>query len=255
VYAVNDVPYDVATGTTPPGNVFAYSVDASTGVLTAAPGSPFPAGTSPKAIAFDPGGNFAYVANYGSQNLSIYVIDRTTGALAAAGGPFDTKAGYPQSLTVDPSGQFVFITGLFAPAQSTDGFIEVCTIDANSGALGYVSNNNGVWLSGQSSVAVAAEPSGKFVYVVNNGSNDVSAYAVDAGTGTLTPVGGGPFAAGPGPISVITDPSGKFAFVLDAGSSPGQILTFSIGPTGALSQLPGGATTVGSGPVAIAVSW
>jgi 6-phosphogluconolactonase len=256
VYAVNEVPYDVATGTTPPGNVFAYSLDASTGALTAAPGSPFPTGKSPKAIAFDPGGNFAYVANYASQDLSIYAIDRTTGALVSKGsGPPVCNGGFPKSITVDPRGTFVFVTGVTnGGVPTTDGYITVCAIDASTGALSGLTNNN-FWLSGQSSAAVAAEPSGKFVYVVNNGSNDVSAYAVDAGTGTLTPVAGSPFPAGIGPIAISVDLSGKFAFVLDAGSSPGQILTFSIGPTGALSQLPGGATKVGSGPVAISVAW
>ncbi len=256
VYAVDDVPYDVATGTTPPGAVFAYSVDASTGALTATPGSPFPTGVSPKAIAFDPGGNFAYVANYASKNVSIYAIDRTTGALVSVGSsPPACGGGFPKSVTVDPRGKFAFLTGVTATTvPTTDGFIVVCAIDASNGGLSRLTNNN-IWFSGQSSVAVAAEPSGKFVYVANNGSNDISAYAVDAGSGVLTEVAGSPFAAGAGPLSVVADPSGKFLLILDAGSgSPGQIVTFAIGPTGALSKVPSGATTVGSNPVSIAVS-
>ena len=62
-----------------------------------------------------------------------------------------------------------------------------------------------------------------------------------------------PFAAGVSPISLTADPSGKFLLLLDVGT-PGQIVTFVIGPDSALSQVSNGATTVGSVPVSIAVS-
>jgi hypothetical protein len=43
-----------------------------------------------------------------------------------------------------------------------------------------------------------------FAYVANFGSDDVSAYRIDAGTGALTPVTASPFAAGLNPASVVT---------------------------------------------------
>jgi hypothetical protein len=42
----------------------------------------------------------------------------------------------------------------------------------------------------------------RFAYVANNGSNDVSAFTIDATTGALTTVPGTPFVAGAGPDSV-----------------------------------------------------
>ena len=50
--------------------VSAYVIDPSTGAWTALSGSAFPTGSQPSSIAIDPTGQFAYVANYGSNNVS-----------------------------------------------------------------------------------------------------------------------------------------------------------------------------------------
>jgi YVTN family beta-propeller protein len=64
---------------------------------------------------------------------------------------------------------------------------------------------------------VAVDPSGKFAYVTNSGSNDVSMYTINATTGVLT--SGGTIAAGSTPTSIAIHPSGKFAYVTNAGSN------------------------------------
>src|ERR1700690_4265514 len=43
---------------------------------------------------------------------------------------------------------------------------------------------------------ITVSPSGKFLYVTNYGSSDISGYKVNGSTGKLTPVPGSPFAAG-----------------------------------------------------------
>jgi DNA-binding beta-propeller fold protein YncE len=68
-----------------PGTVVAYTVDGITGALSLVDGSPFPAGTGAFGVAVDPSGQFAYVTNFGSNNLTAYRIDGLTGALAAVG--------------------------------------------------------------------------------------------------------------------------------------------------------------------------
>jgi 6-phosphogluconolactonase len=52
-----------------------------------------------------------------------------------------------------------------------------------------------------------------YVYVTNDGSANVSAFAINASTGALTQVEGSPFAAGPEPWGVAVDPTGRFAYV------------------------------------------
>jgi 6-phosphogluconolactonase (cycloisomerase 2 family) len=71
------------------GDVSAYTINATTGVLNQIPcgsvtgcnGSNFTAGASSRSVSVDPTGRFAYVVNYGSGDVSAYTIDATTGAL------------------------------------------------------------------------------------------------------------------------------------------------------------------------------
>jgi YVTN family beta-propeller protein len=85
------------------------------------------------------------------------------------------------------------------------------------------------------SVAVAPDPSGKFgkfVYVANSASDNVSMYTIDATTGLLQSIG--TIAAGLTPNSVAVDPSGKFAYV--ANSDSGDISMYTIDATTGLLQ-------------------
>jgi 6-phosphogluconolactonase (cycloisomerase 2 family) len=52
--------------------------------------------------------------------------------------------------------------------------------------------------------SVTVDPSGKFAYVVNDGSHDVSAYTINVATGALTGIGSTPVAAGTNPQSITT---------------------------------------------------
>jgi len=189
---------------------------------------------------------FAYVANSGSDDISGYEIDPNTGALTAVGTLALERSG---SIAADPKGRFLYVlnrgdglnrggissyrinpsTGLLSPAGSA-----VITGDPN----------------GQLANSVTVDPSGRFVYVSNSQSNDIqpnfidsaiSAYAIDAASGALTPVGAPVAAHMPGhgeqPASLIVHPTGKFLFaaVYDY-SGPGDIMSFTIDQTtGALT--------------------
>ena len=52
--------------------------------------------------------------------------------------------------------------------------------------------------------SVAVDSQSKFVYAANDGSNNISAYAINATTGALTQVAGSPFGAGDEPAGVST---------------------------------------------------
>jgi 6-phosphogluconolactonase len=56
-----------------------YTINATTGALTST--GTIAAGQSPTSIAIHPSGNFAYVTNSMSNDISIYSIDPATGAL------------------------------------------------------------------------------------------------------------------------------------------------------------------------------
>jgi DNA-binding beta-propeller fold protein YncE len=97
---------------------------------------------------------------------------------------------------------------------------------------------------------VAVDPTGKFAYVPNSGSNDVSGYAINATSGALKPVKGSPFAAGTNTDGVAVDPLGKFAYAANDGSN--NVSAYAISTNGALQQAKGSPFAVGTGPYLIA---
>jgi len=96
---------------------------------------------------------------------------------------------------------------------------------------------------------IAIDPLNQFVYVVNQGSNNISAYVI-ASTGALAPIVGSPFAAGGLlPRSLAVDPGGQFVYVANAGSS--SVSGFTIGTKGELKAIPGSPFAVVSGAFSV----
>ena len=109
----------VAAGTTPSGvtvdptgkfvfvtnsgsnNVSAYTLDSTTGALTAVSGSPFAAGTGPVAVSVEPAARYAYVANKTAGSLSVFTLDTTTPGKLNANGSIATGVS-PNDVLVVP---------------------------------------------------------------------------------------------------------------------------------------------------------
>jgi 6-phosphogluconolactonase len=227
------VPYlTVAGGVLRSNSVSVYKIDAATGALTLAPGSPFAAGTNPGANAIAPGGKFAYVANKGSNNISAYKLNAMTGALTpVAGSPFatDYSPDGPDALTIDPTGKYAYVV--------SGAGVSAFSIDPTTGALAPVPGAPFATdkSDGFGTASVAVDPSGRFAYVLNFFRNTIATYMIDA-TGGLTLVGT-PLDAGqnnnqPGSFKSVTiEPKGTFAYV----TSPCCVLVYPIdATTGAL---------------------
>jgi 6-phosphogluconolactonase (cycloisomerase 2 family) len=176
VYVAAETEY----GTTGPGSVSMYAINATTGALTSlgtiATGTMI-AESSSTSIAVDPSGAFAYVANSGSNNVSMYSINATTGVLTS-GGLIDAGT-TPVSVAVDPGGKFAYVANL------NSNNVSMYKIDAATGALTSI----GTIAAGTNPTSIAIHPSGGFAYVTNSGSNDISIYSIDATTGALTLLG------------------------------------------------------------------
>lgn len=67
-------------------NISAYTIDATTGVLTPVSGSPFAEAPGPQEIAVDPSGKFICVTHFGCACISGWTINATTGSLTAIPG-------------------------------------------------------------------------------------------------------------------------------------------------------------------------
>jgi len=91
-------------------------------------------------------------------------------------------------------------------------------------------------LPGHGPAWLAIDPSGKYFYVVNQTSENVSAFAIDWKTASLYEVVASPFSAGVNPWSVEVDPDGATVSVGHFRS--GEVSHFRIDPaTGALSPI------------------
>lgn len=192
-------------------------------------------GASPQSIAVDPTGKFAYVADQGcpltfTGRVSVFTIDSSTGALTSVGTPLDTGDFATSSVTVDPSGKFVYVASQgTGDIGDTPGSVSMYSINPATGALTPIGTPVATGDFGPSSVAV--DPTGKFAYVANTGSDadgaplfcgSVSTFDIDGSTGSLTSSGiiFAPGAASPGSCSpqwVAVDPTGKFAYVANEG--------------------------------------
>jgi 6-phosphogluconolactonase len=187
-------------------------------------------------VTVDPSGKFAYVANAGSNDISVYTINSTTGVLTSTGTVAAGKG--PNSVAVHPSGNFAYVANCGDGLTSASGGVSMYTINSTTGALTSLGSADAgseicPW-------SAAVHPSGGFVYVIEAGDIDgsragVSLYTVDATTGKLALVGL-IAAGGTCPVSIALDPSGKFAYVADQCSN--DILIYAINSTsGALTLM------------------
>jgi len=62
-----------------------FTIDQTSGALTAMPGTPFAAGDFPIAVAIDPSGRFLYVPNRDSGTVQSFAINPTSGVLTSVG--------------------------------------------------------------------------------------------------------------------------------------------------------------------------
>jgi 6-phosphogluconolactonase len=188
-------------------NISAYTISrrgAAPGSLTPISGSPFPAGSGPHGVTVDPTDRFVYVANHLSNNISAYTITwmgSVQGALTQiSGSPFAAGAG-PHGVRVDPTGQFVYVANHDSNNVSA---YSITLVGRGRGTLTAVAGSPFPADTGPHGVTV--DPSGKFVYVANHLSNDISAYSITAwgsARGALTAISGAPF-AGLSPLAVTT---------------------------------------------------
>jgi 6-phosphogluconolactonase len=100
--------------------------------------------------------------------------------------------------------------------------------------------------------AVAAEPSGHFLYATNSAANTIRAYQIDSSTGALSHIVGPEASAGNNPVSMAIGPAGRFVYVGNYGSD--SVSAYAIGTTnGALSPVQGSPFPTGHLPNSVTI--
>jgi 6-phosphogluconolactonase len=246
------------------GGVSQYVMDRATGVLTVAtfsstngtaPAStPVPTGVNPAALAIDGSGNFVFVANKGSNSISVFTIDQVGGTLTEikqlpppppnctpnqiSPCPLPTT-GAPSALAT--SGNMLFVamanagvgsiaTYMFNPAPATQSLTQV-PCPTGPGCL--QNPPASTIAAGTNPVAMAMDPSGKFLFITDPVAGTVAAFSIGS-SGQLSAVGT-PLAAGTTPVSVRVHPTGNFLYTANQGSN--NVSAFSFDSSGALAAL------------------
>jgi 6-phosphogluconolactonase (cycloisomerase 2 family) len=174
-------------------------------------------GTSRAAMAQSYVPRFAYMANQTDGTVSAYTVNDVTGQLRG-NGYVVTQGGRPTAVAVDSSGRLALVTQATS-AGSVSNVVSVYTVNSRSGALAPASTVS----AGIDPSAIAIDQAGRYVFVANYTSNDVSAYALDRNGGTLRPIpcvgatcNNGNFRTGTNPRSVVIDPRGRMVLVVCA---------------------------------------
>ena len=250
---------DPASGTI---SVFAVQ-DAA---LTAVPGSPFrvaelgaSSGTGPAGVAVTPDGKFLYVSNQFDGTVTPFSVNASGVLTRGLVVPVGTA---PSGLAITPNGGFLYV----ANSSTVSGFA-ICNQIVTScndptapdGVLTALTGSP--FSSGLGPVSIVAAPSGKFLFVVDRLSNQVSQYKIATGTGVLTANTQATISTGANPVwaalrvgtttDATTGGTTNFLYVAELGASSISIYTFD-STVGTLGRVGPPISVTGGQPSAVA---
>ncbi len=173
----------------------AFSIDPVDGTATiSSPPSPAPGVVS---LGFHPNGRWLYSVLRTSNTMIQYSIDPATGAALLI--PGGSRAGRePLNMSITPDGRFAYVAYNDSLSLETGGHVALFAI----GATGELLTPAVRFLEGLHTTSVAVDASGRFLYVTNAATNDLSTLGIDAISGNLEPRT--PVATGLDPRMVVT---------------------------------------------------
>lgn len=211
---------DPSLSTASCSSITTFSIGTTYGDLNPVASSPTPTASTPVSLVVK--GNFLFVANQGTQSVSVYSFD-STGALTMLGNPVTVGA---NTTSIASDGHFVYV------ADGTANTVSVLPFSTTSGLS-----------AGTTSVAVGTDPvnvfitpGNKYLYVANAGSNNVSGFTLD-GAGGLSAISGSPFGSGVSPDFITSNGGVSTLFVANAGNA--TVSSFDIKGNGALDPVIG----------------
>ena len=212
------------------GGVMGFTINHSSGALTAMAGSPFAVAPSQiTTLAADPdanGGRFLFGADFSSGDFVVFTIDSTTGVLTPVpGSPFSSLAS-PSRLKVDGTGHY-----LYASEGTSTGDIFGYLVDQNSGALSPIAGSPFPALAN----TIDVDPGGQILLAVASGGAQIDVIPIEQGTGSLLLNSATSFPTAASVDGAVFHPNGQFVYAF-SGKNPLQGFQFS---TGTLTELNG----------------
>jgi 6-phosphogluconolactonase (cycloisomerase 2 family) len=199
-------------------------------------------GSAPVFVTTEPTGQFVYTANSGPGTIGAYSISLPSGALSSVGSSVAAGTG-TDWIVADPSGRFLYSTA------SNSNSLQEYLITAGTG-LPTVNTNPflpvGPASSSPGASSVVVEPTGKFVYAINQSLNQIFAFSIDPATGLLSEIHTNNADSqvadtGTTPVALAVDISGQYLYCLNSGSNDINIFKINLAD--------GTLTAVGTGTV------
>ena len=175
-------------------------------------------------VVIDRANALVYACDLGMDAIVVYRIDHATGRLIeqpdlkVRAEPGDG----PRHFAFHPSSAHAYAVNELGSTVSAYDY------DAQLGALTFrqrISTLPTSWSGDNTCADIHASPDGRFVYASNRGHNSIAAFAVESGTGRLTPLGH-TSTRGEIPRNFLITPDGRF--LLAANQNSGNIVTFRI---------------------------
>lgn len=147
------------------------------------------AGPHAHAVTIDRANRYVFVPDLGLDKVVIYAFDQATGRLTPnARQPFVTTApgAGPRQMVMHPGGAFAYLI------NELDSTMTAFRYDADAGVLEPLQTLSTLpaGFSGHSTCAeVQISPDGRFLYGSNRGHDSIAVFAIEAGTGLLSPRG------------------------------------------------------------------
>lgn len=201
---------------------------------TAAPGAAF--GTGPSAVAVTPDGKFLYVANQFDNTVTQFSVNASGILTRQLAIPVGTA---PSALAITPDGGFLYVansgsSNVSAFAVCNQVLISCSNSTSPDGSLTPVTGSP--FSVGLGPAAIVATSDGKFLFVVNRLSNQVSQLKISTGTGALTANTQATISTGANPVwatvrkgtTIVAGTGGStdFLYVANLGSSSISVYSF-----------------------------
>lgn len=240
--------------------VLACTYDTATGAL-ARTGGGFGDVINPDFLALSPAGDVLYstVGGGAEGGVRAYAIG-ADGALSALGGVRSTGGAGVTHVSVHPGGDHLL------SANYNSGSVAVHVIEADGSVgerTGFVQHSGSGpdpdRQAGPHAHQIVTDPAGGFVYAVDLGTDSVYTYALDTGSGALSPVSEVRAVPGAGPRHLVFHPGGTHAYVANELDSTVTAYAHDAA-TGTLTRLetwptlPDGVDPAGNHPAEITIS-
>lgn len=210
-----------------PGTMNSFLIDHQSGAITPTTSSASTI-SLPFGLDFDAQGAFAYIGDGSTNQVYGFTVNSSTGAIAAIPGmnPYPFAGSAANIPVTDASGNYLFITD----ASGSSNNLYTYSVNRTTGAITPLAT----YSAGNAPIELNFDQSGKYVYVTNSTSHDLSIFSFNSSNGSVTSLGSKSVAAGT-PTGTYLHPTLNVLYEIEV--IPEQIEVFSIASDGSLTSL------------------